>query len=214
MSLSGVKLTKKVVVWLAAEPINSKVAVWSSIRSGFPVLLSQRPSAFYAPGTDRTTFKSSLAGHEIKLKALHNRNSLMLCFTGGLFMIASGASGAIGTLSVIGEHIANLFGPGFEMTFDMMMDLLSTFTLLGGVIVIISGLVLTTRSYTLGRVLLFVSIGIGVAGLVMCLVQLALSGSFMLPLTLQLAQSVGWVGAILSLIAWNVAEQPSVIASE
>lgn len=129
-------------------------------------------------------------------------------------MIASGASGAIGTLSVIGEHIANLFGPGFEMTFDMMMDLLSTFTLLGGVIVIISGLVLTTRSYTLGRVLLFVSIGIGVAGLVMCLVQLALSGSFMLPLTLQLAQSVGWVGAILSLIAWNVAEQPSVIASE
>jgi len=129
-------------------------------------------------------------------------------------MIASGASGAIGTLSVIGEHMANLFGPGFEMTFDMMMDLLSTFTLLGGVIVIISGLVLTTRSYTLGRVLLFVSIGIGVAGLVMCLVQLALSGSFMLPLTLQLAQSVGWVGAILSLIAWNVAEQPSVIASE
>ncbi|MFX0045140.1 MAG: hypothetical protein ACFE8Z_04780 [Candidatus Hermodarchaeota archaeon] len=128
-------------------------------------------------------------------------------------MIASGASGAIGTLSVIGEHMANLFGPGFEITFDMMMDLLSTFTLLAGVIVIISGLILTTKRFRLGRILLFVSIGVGVAGLVMCLVQLALSGGFMLPLTLQLAQSAGWVGAILSLIAWNVAEQPSVIAS-
>jgi len=130
-----------------------------------------------------------------------------------MLMIASGASGAIGTLSVIGEHMANLFGPGFEITFDMMMDLLSTLTLLGGVIVIISGLVLTTKRFRIGRILLFVSIGVGVAGLVMCLVQLALSGAFMLPLTLQLAQSLGWVGAIMSLIAWNVAEQPSVIAS-
>ncbi len=128
-------------------------------------------------------------------------------------MIASGASGAIGTLSVIGEHMANLLGPGFEITFEMMMGLLSTFTLLGGVIVIISGLVLTTKRFRLGRVLLFVSIGVGVAGLVMCLVQLALAGAFMLPLTLQLAQSAGWVGAIMALIAWNVAEQPSVIAS-
>ena len=129
-------------------------------------------------------------------------------------MIASGASGAISTLSVIGEHMANLFGPGFEMTLDIMMDLLSTLTLLGGVVVIISGLILTTKRFGLGRILLLVSIGVGVAGLVMCLVQLALAGGFVLPFALQLAQSAGWVGAILSLIAWNVAEQPSVISSK
>ncbi|MHA2380266.1 MAG: hypothetical protein ACXADS_13415 [Candidatus Thorarchaeota archaeon] len=114
---------------------------------------------------------------------------------------------------MIEEHMGNLFGPGSAITFDMMMDLLGTLTLLGGVAVIIGGLILTTKRFKLGRILVFVSIGVGIAGLVVCLVQLLMAGPFVMPLALQLAQSVGWIGAILSLIAWNVAEQPSVIAS-
>ncbi len=128
-------------------------------------------------------------------------------------MIASGVSGAIGTLAVFGEHLGDLLGPGFELTFDMMMDVLSAFTFFAGIAIIFGGLILTTRRFKLGRGLVFISIGVGVAGLIMGLVQLVMAATFVMPLEMQLAHSLGWIGAILSLVGWTVAEQPSVIAN-
>lgn len=128
-------------------------------------------------------------------------------------MIASGASGAIGTLAVIGEHLGNLFGPGIELTFDTIMDVLSALTFFAGIAIIVGGMVLTTRRFKLGRGLVFISIGVGVAGLIMGLVQLVMAATFVMPLAMQLAHSLGWIGAILSLVGWTVAEQPSVIAN-
>ena len=129
-------------------------------------------------------------------------------------MIASGASGAIGTLAELGPHLDGLFGADFAFTFDIIMGILAGLTFIGGVGVILGGLILTTRRYQLGRVVIILCIVMGVSGLVMSLIQLVMAGTLMMGLTIQLAQSIGWMGAIFSLIAQTIAEQPSMIASK
>ncbi|MFX1441290.1 MAG: hypothetical protein ACFFFD_13670 [Promethearchaeota archaeon] len=148
------------------------------------------------------------------MKKIHNRNPLMLCLVGGLLMISSGASGAISTLAELAPHLGNLFGTGFVLTFDTIMGILAALTLISGVGVIVGGLVLTTRFYLLGRVVVVFCIVMGVAGLIMSLLQLLMAGTLMMGLSIQLAQSIGWVGAMFSLIAQTIAEQPSMLASE
>ncbi|MFX1331272.1 MAG: hypothetical protein ACFE9W_06935 [Promethearchaeota archaeon] len=138
----------------------------------------------------------------------------MLCLVGGLLMISSGASGAISTLAELAPHLGNLFGTGFVLTFDTIMGILAALTLISGVGVIVGGLVLTTRFYLLGRVVVVFCIVMGVAGLIMSLLQLLMAGTLMMGLSIQLAQSIGWVGAMFSLIAQTIAEQPSMLASE
>ncbi|MFX1262578.1 MAG: hypothetical protein ACFFAZ_10850 [Promethearchaeota archaeon] len=129
-------------------------------------------------------------------------------------MISSGASGAISTLAELAPHLGNLFGTGFVLTFDTIMGILAALTLISGVGVIVGGLVLTTRFYLLGRVVVVFCIVMGVAGLIMSLLQLLMAGTLMMGLSIQLAQSIGWVGAMFSLIAQTIAEQPSMLASE
>jgi hypothetical protein len=131
-----------------------------------------------------------------------------------MLMISSGASGAIGTLAELGPHLGDLFGADFVLTFDIIMGILSGLTFIGGVGVIIGGLILTTRRYQFGRFLVLLCIVMGVAGLVMSLVQLLMVGTLVMGLPVQLAQSIGWLGAIFSLIAQTIAEQPSMILSE
>ncbi|MFW9801474.1 MAG: hypothetical protein ACFFFC_02425 [Candidatus Thorarchaeota archaeon] len=147
------------------------------------------------------------------MKRIHNRNPLMLCLIGGLLMISSGASGAIGTLAELAPHLGSLFGTGFALTFDIIMGILAALTLIGGVGVIVGGVVLTTRFYRLGRVVVILCIVMGVTGLIMSLIQLLMAGTLMMGLSMQLAQSVGWIGAIFSLIAQTIAEQPSMLVS-
>ncbi len=129
-------------------------------------------------------------------------------------MVSSGASGAIGTLAELGPHLDNLFGADFVLTFDIIMGILGGLTFIGGVGVIIGGIILTTRRYQIGRFVVLLCIVMGVAGLVMSLVQLLMVGTLVMGLTVQLAQSIGWLGAIFSLIAQTIAEQPSMIVSE
>lgn len=137
----------------------------------------------------------------------------MLCLIGGLLMISSGASGAIGTLAELAPHLGSLFGMGFALTFDIIMGILAALTLIGGVGVIVGGVVLTTRFYRLGRVVVILCIVMGVSGLIMSLIQLLMAGTLMMSLSIQLAQSVGWIGAMFSLIAQTVAEQPSMLVT-
>lgn len=128
-------------------------------------------------------------------------------------MIVSGASGAIGTLNEVGVHLSELFGSGFVLTFDIIMGILGGLTFLGGFGVILGGLILTSRRFALGRAMVILCIGMGVAGLVMSLIQLLMAGTLVMDLTSQLAQSLGWIGAIFSLTAHTIAEQPSMVST-
>lgn len=142
---------------------------------------------------------------------VHNRNPLLLCLIGGILMILSGLSGAIGVIGQLSEALPYFFGLTFFESFQNFMEGLAMWAGLGGFVVILGGLVLTTDKVRFGRIMILAGIVVGVVGLLMTLVQMASTGTFVMDLIEQLNQSLGWVGAILAFIARIVAEQKPMV---
>ena len=141
---------------------------------------------------------------------MHNRTSFILCIIGGSLLITSAASGTIAVIEDIVDDLAKLFGPDFVVTFAIVMGILAVMTCLGGIGVIIGGFVFTTHRLELGRSIVLVSVATGIVGLLVSLVQSIMAGDPILNFTFQIAQSLGWGGAILSVEARIVAEQKPV----
>jgi len=142
---------------------------------------------------------------------LHNKNPLLLCLGGGALLIISGASGAIGLLDELSEGLAEIFGLTFVLTFENIMAGLAVLTIVGGLVVILGGLILTTAKIRPARITILLGIIIGVVGLLMTLVQMASAGLFVMDLVRQLQQSLGWIGAMSAFIARIIAEQKPLV---
>ncbi len=138
---------------------------------------------------------------------IHNRNAFLLCFSGGALMIVSGTSGAIAVLDDLAKALTRIFGLSFVYSFESVMGFLAMVTIFGGIVTIIGGAVLTTTRVWLGRVLLISGISAGVIGLLMSLVQVIMTGTLAMGMTLQIQQSIGWIGAMVAFIARIIAEQ-------
>ncbi|MHA1770466.1 MAG: hypothetical protein ACTSYL_12145 [Candidatus Thorarchaeota archaeon] len=136
----------------------------------------------------------------------------MLSLIGGLLLIASGVSGAIGIVGNILHNIDFLFGPEVALTFEIIVGILAVLTIMCGIGIIIGGFVMTTPRVELGRNIILVAVGTGVLGLFLSLVQAILVGQLYMSWSVQIAQSVGWVGAILAVEARIIAEQRAVSA--
>ena len=145
------------------------------------------------------------------LKTIHNRASLMLCLVGGTLMIASGASGSLGYLSSLDIPLETIFGPTFTITFGTITGILAILTGFGGLGVILGGIVVTTSKVETGRIIIMTSMALGTISLIMSLFQLALSGNLAVNMTIQIAQSLGWIGAIFAIEARIISEQRSIV---
>jgi hypothetical protein len=126
-------------------------------------------------------------------------------------MILSGATGTFGVLSELVEGMNAIFGPGFVLTFEITMGILAALTGLGGLGIIIGGLILTTRRVEAGRIIILISLSTAVLSLFVTLVQHALVGVYAMDINQQVAQSLGWIGAIMAVISRIIAEQKSVM---
>jgi hypothetical protein len=142
---------------------------------------------------------------------LHNRTPLLLCLGGGSLLIVSGASGAIGLINELVDGLTEIFGLTFVLTFENIMAGLAVLTIIGGLAAILGGVILTTSRIRLGRIIILLAITIGVIGLLMTLVQMATAGLFVMGMTQQLQQSVGWIGAMMAFIARIIAEQKPMV---
>ena len=126
-------------------------------------------------------------------------------------MIFSGISGAIGVIGELSEVLRYFFGLEFFQNFENFMAGLAGWAVLGGLVVIPGGIILTTRWVWYGRVLILAGIAVGVVGLLMTLVQMASTGILVLGMIEQLQQSLGWIGAIMAFFARIIAEQKPII---
>jgi hypothetical protein len=138
---------------------------------------------------------------------IHNKNAFILCFIGGVLLIASGASGVISLIDELAEALYAVLELSFVLTLENIMAGLATLTIISGVVVIIGGIILTTSRVRMGRYIVNLAIAMGIIGLLMILVQSAMTGTIAMELTMQLQQSLGWIGAILAFIARIIAEQ-------
>ncbi len=107
----------------------------------------------------------------------------------------------------LADSLNQLFGPESVMSFEILLGILTVLMILAGIGVIVGGAVMTTRRVEAGRIIVVVSVAMGVLGLVICLFQAAVTGELALDWGLQLVQSLGWLGAIFALIARIIAEQ-------
>ncbi len=129
-------------------------------------------------------------------------------------MILSGASGAIGVIGELSEILQYFFGLQFFTTFENFMRGLALWAALGGMVVILGGIVLTTVKVRFGRIIILAGITVGVVGLLMTLVQMASTGTFVMGMLEQLQQSLGWIGAIMAFIGRIIAEQKPILDRE
>ncbi len=129
-------------------------------------------------------------------------------------MILSGASGAIGVIGELSEILQYFFGLQFFTTFENFMRGLALWAALGGMVAILGGIVLTTVKVRFGRIIILAGITVGVVGLLMTLVQMASTGTFVMGMLEQLQQSLGWIGAIMAFIGRIIAEQKPILDRE
>jgi hypothetical protein len=144
-------------------------------------------------------------------KDVHNSNAFLLCLVGGILMMLAGVSG---TIQLMGELLLSnedVMDPTAMMTVEIVTGMLVLLTGLGGLGIIVSGLVLTTRRVQLGRILVALFTGMGVLGLVLNLAQLVMVGTLTMDLMHQVGQSLGWIGAIFAIIARTVAVQKPIV---
>ena len=144
-------------------------------------------------------------------KDVHNSNAFLLCLVGGILMMLAGVSG---TIQLMGELLLSnedVMDPTTMMTVEIVTGMLVLLTGLGGLGIIVSGLVLTTRRVQLGRILVALFTGMGVLGLVLNLAQLVMVGTLTMDLMHQVGQSLGWIGAIFAIIARTVAVQKPIV---
>lgn len=128
-----------------------------------------------------------------------------------MLMFFSGVSGAIGVIGELSEILQYVFGLSFLETFENFMTGLAMWAAFGGMVVIVGGLVLTTQKVRIGRIIVSMGIIVGVVGLLMTLVQMASTGTFVMDMIEQLNQSLGWIGAMMAFIARIIAEQKPLI---
>jgi hypothetical protein len=135
----------------------------------------------------------------------------MLCIVGGLSMIVSGITSTLEYLPALREGINEVLSYSVIIPFELIMGILTGLTAIGGLGVIIGGMVLTSRHVEGGRILIKISMGMGALSLMMSLVQLVWAGTLAMPLSIQLTQSLGWIGAMLAVVAGTISEQQPII---
>ena len=123
-------------------------------------------------------------------------------------------AGISGTIQLMGERLltnGDTMDPTAMMTVEIVTGMLVLLTGLGGIGIIVSGIILTTRRVYVGRILVALFTGMGVLGLVLNLAQLVMVGTLAMDLMHQVGQSLGWIGAIFAIIARTVAVQKPIV---
>jgi hypothetical protein len=138
---------------------------------------------------------------------------MLLCLLGGILMIASGLSGSMGYIVELEGPLQNGVDSALSVTLDLIMGILTLLTALSGLGLILAGFILTTRYIEAARYAIIVSVGAGVLSLIMSLVQLAMAGVLRMDLTVQLVQSMGWIGAMFGIIARVISKQQPIMSS-
>ncbi|MEE9541339.1 MAG: hypothetical protein V3V85_07590 [Candidatus Thorarchaeota archaeon] len=147
----------------------------------------------------------------MKTKDVHNSNALLLCLVGGLLVMLAGVSGTIQLMEELLLSNGDVMDPTALMTVEIVTGMLVLLTGLGGMGIVASGIILTTRRVQLGRILVALFTGMGVLGLAANLVQLVMVGTLAMDLMHQVGQSLGWIGAIFAIIARTVAVQKPIV---
>ncbi len=141
---------------------------------------------------------------------MENRNSFILCLLGGLLLVITSATGSIGYFGMLEELHAIPELQNIIWIVDILLFVLTFIAGLGGIGVIIGGYFLTTARVGTGKFIIGIAAGMGLIGLIIELVKMLYFAGLgvLVNFILIIAQSIGWIGIILTIAGRQTASTP------
>jgi len=139
---------------------------------------------------------------------VENRLAFLLGIISGALLIISGSTGGLGLWALL-PWLVGVLGLPAEVAavVNLVMTALLFVAGLGGLSVILGSILFAWGRVRLGRLLVGLGAGVGIISLVLSLLQMYLSGILNVTLMLALAQTPGWAGAVLSIVARFLAKE-------
>ncbi|MFO7837039.1 MAG: hypothetical protein R6V83_10300 [Candidatus Thorarchaeota archaeon] len=141
---------------------------------------------------------------------MENKKSFVLCLLGGLLLIITSATGSIGYFGMLEELHTIPELQNIVWVVDILLFVLTFIAGLGGIGVIIGSYLLTTARVGTGKFIIGIAAGLGLIGLIIELGKTVyFSGlGILVDFLLLIAQSIGWIGIILSIIGRQTTSSP------
>lgn len=132
---------------------------------------------------------------------MENTKAFSLALISGILLIISGSTGSIGLIGDIVAFFAPTLSPEALAAVTLVLTILNIVAMLGGISVIIGGFLFTKGRVGTGKFIIGIGAGMGLIGVLIILITLALNGALTVSMWVALFQSTSWIGIILSIIA-------------
>ncbi len=132
---------------------------------------------------------------------MENTKAFSLALISGILLIISGSTGSIGLIRDIAAFFAPTLSPEALAAVTLVLTILNVIAMLGGFSVIIGGFLFTKGRVRTGKFIIGIGAGMGLIGVLINLITLALNGALTVSMWVALFQSTSWIGIILSIIA-------------
>ncbi|MBS3795515.1 MAG: hypothetical protein KGY80_11490 [Candidatus Thorarchaeota archaeon] len=141
---------------------------------------------------------------------MENKKSFLLCLLGGLLLIITSATGSIGYFAMLEQLHTVPELQDIMWLVDILLNILTYVAGLGGIGVIIGGYLLTTERVGTGKFIVGLAAGTSLIGLLIDLGKMLyfVGLEIVIDFLLIIAQSIGWIGIILSIIGRQTASSP------
>ncbi len=133
---------------------------------------------------------------------MKNQVPIILGLIGGILLIQVGWVGGIGIIDDIAAY-ALLYFPTMAEAVTLILNILIYIATLGGISVVIGTLLIAISRIGLGKFVIGLGAGVGLIGLIIMLATTVMTGGVeaLLDVLTLIAQSVAWIGVILSILA-------------
>jgi hypothetical protein len=126
----------------------------------------------------------------------------IFAYVGGTLLLIAGATGSTGIIGTIIEYLIENLGGATANLLSLILQTLNFIADLGGISVIIGGLFIINQRTRIGKFIIGIGAGMGLVGFLIILASAFLHGWInIINFVTIIAQSIGWIGIILSITA-------------
>ena len=126
----------------------------------------------------------------------------IFAYVGGTLLLIAGATGSTGIIGTIIEYLIENLGGATANLLSLILQTLNFIADLGGISVIIGGLFIINQRTRIGKFSIGIGAGMGLVGFLIILASAFLHGWInIINFVTIIAQSIGWIGIILSITA-------------
>ena len=126
----------------------------------------------------------------------------IFAYVGGTLLLIAGATGSTGIIGTIIEYLIENLGGATANLLSLILQTLNFIADLGGISVIIGGLFIINQRTRIGKFIIGIGAGMGLVGFLIILASAFIHGWInIINFVTIIAQSIGWIGIILSITA-------------